>query len=130
MTPTVRTEARRMALLGWTAVTVPIVAWMLHLIFSAAYVASAGRGRIGASSACRTGAAVWPLHLGTVVGVVTCLASLALAAFVHQHRNGSGEGDASSQYRFLGLLGIASSVFNLVLIVAEGSVVLFLWSCG
>lgn len=130
MTSTFRTDERRVALIGWTAVTVPIVAWMLHLIFSAAYVASAGRGRVGASTACRTDVALWPLHVGTAVGALTCLASLALAWFVYRRRNGSGEGDVSSQYRFLGLLGIASSVFNLVLIVAEGSVVLFLWSCG
>ena len=130
MSSTTRTDERRIALIGWTAVSLPVAAWMAHLIFSAAYAASAGRGRIGASTACRSGVATWPLHVGTVVGALTCLGSLALAFFVYRHRNGSGEGDLSSQYRFLGLLGIGSAVFNLVLILAEGSVVLFLWSCG
>ena len=81
MSSTTRTDERRIALIGWTAVSLPVAAWMAHLI-------------------------------------------------VYRHRNGSGEGDLSSQYRFLGLLGIGSAVFNLVLILAEGSVVLFLWSCG
>ncbi len=125
-----RTDERRIALIGWTAVVVPIVAWMAHLIFSAAYVASTGRGRIGASSVCRPGAALWPLHLGTGVGVLACLASLALATLVSRQPIEPGTGGLGSQYRFLGLLGIGSSVFNLVLILAEGSAVPFLHGCG
>jgi hypothetical protein len=130
MTVNIRTDERRMALIGWTAVGVPVVAWMAHLIFSAAYAASTGRGRIGASSACRPGAALWPLHLATGIGVLACVGSLVLATFVYRQRNGAGEGGLSSQYRFLGLLGIGSSVFNLVLILAEGSAVPFLHGCG
>lgn len=130
MTIAVQAEQRRLTLIGWIAVGVPIFAWMAHLIFSAAYAASAGRGRIGPSSACHQGIATWPLNVGTAAGVLTCLATLALAVFVHGHGNGSGEGGLSSQYRYLGLLGIGSSVFNLVLIVAEGTIVFFLHSCG
>ncbi len=126
----VQTDERPMALIGWAAVGVPLLAWMGHLVFSAAYAAYAGRDRIGPSSACTHGIAVWPLHLGTAVGALFCLASLAAAAFVHHQRNGTGSGGLSSQYRFLGLLGIASSVFNLALILGEGSVVPFLHACG
>ncbi len=89
-----------------------------------------GRDRIGPSSACTHGIAVWPLHVGTAVGVVACLISLASAMFVFRRRDGSDEGSLASQYRFLGLLGIGSSMFNLVLIVGEGTVVRFLHACG
>ncbi len=108
MSVDVRPDERHLALIGWAAVGVPVLAWMGHLVFSAAYAAEAGRDRIGPSSACTHGIAVWPLHLGTAVGALFCLASLAAALFVHRQRNGSGEGGLSSQFRFLGLLGIGS----------------------
>ncbi len=119
-----------MTLLGWAAVGIPVLAWMGHLAFSAAYAAEAGRDRIGPSSACTHGIAVWPLHLGTAVGALFCLASLAAAVFVHGRGTGSGDEGLASQYRLLGVLGVGSSVFNLVLILGEGSVVQFLHACG
>jgi hypothetical protein len=68
----------------------------------------------------------------TVASVLPCLAALAVATALYRRRlHVPDDGSTmASQYRFLGLLGIASSVANIVLILGEGAVVPFLHGCG
>jgi|1185.fasta_scaffold808564_2 hypothetical protein len=119
------------ATLGWGAIVVSTVAWAAHLLFSAAWVEAGGRSRSAASGACAYGA-TWPLHLATVVTAAACLVALGAALVVLRHRDDaeSGSGTLEGQLRFLGLVGVAAALVNLLLIVVEGSYVFFLRSCG
>ncbi len=123
-----RTDDRRLVATGWLAIGTPILAWMAHLIFCAGYAAATGRGRTGVASGCRYGATSWPFHVATAATVVICLVSLAAA--LHVLRSSGADGREAGHLRFLGLLGIGSSVSNLVLILGEGSIVVFLHSCA
>jgi hypothetical protein len=119
------------AVLGWGAVVGSTAAWVTHLVFSAAWSVEGGRSRAGASAACTHGP-TWPLHVATALTAAICLVALGAALIVLRHRAdaSSGSGSLDGQLRFLGLLGVAAAVINLVLIVLEGSYVLFLRSCG
>lgn len=130
MTTSARTEPR-VQLLGWSAIVASTMAWIAHLIFSAAWAVSGGRARYGPGPECNYGSA-WPLHLATVCAAAVCLAALGAATVVYRHRGDatSGSGALEGQLRFLGLLGIATASVNLLLVVVEGSYVFFLLSCG
>jgi hypothetical protein len=116
---------------GWAAIVGSTMAWAAHLVFSGAWAVFGGRARAGPSSACVYGQ-TWPLHLATVATALVCLTTLAVAWAVYRHHGDatSGDGSVAGQLRFLGLVGIGASIVNLLLILAEGSYVFFLRSCG
>lgn len=121
-----RSAPRGVVALGWIAFALPVGAWIAHLVVCAGYAASTGETSVGAA-ACRSGAAIWPYHLATVAAAAVCVACGVVA--VSLLRSG-GDAGATNELRFLGLLALGSSVFNLVLVLAEGSVVVFLHSCA
>jgi hypothetical protein len=124
-------RTRTLVLLGWLSIAVSTGAWIAHLLFIVVWVGVQGRGRAGLGSACTTGA-VAPFHLATLVTALLALGALAASAFVYREhdRVAPSDPELAGQFRFLGLLGIGTAVFNLVLILFEGSYVLFLRSCG
>jgi hypothetical protein len=125
-------KVRVLAVLAWSAIAISTVAWTVHLVFVATWVTVSGRGRAGpaAGGICDTGPTT-PYHLATLVTALLALIALAMAAHVYRERHvDPDDAPLAGQLRFLGLIGIASAVFNLVLILWEGSYVLFLGHCG
>jgi hypothetical protein len=131
----VKTDApprtRTVVLLGWLSVALSIVAWTSHLVFTGIWVAVSGRGRNGLGPVCATGPTA-PFHLATVVTALVTIGALAMSVHVFRERDRLDPPDArlGGQLQFLGLLGIGVAVFNLVLILWEGSYVFFLGHCG
>lgn len=121
MTATLTAHPRRVSILGWGAVIVSTGAWIVHLVFSVAYTT-------GALGDCAT-FPEWPIHAATAITGVACLVTLAISIWITRLANATTEGSDSAQWHFLGMLGVGTSIFNFVLIVAEGSFVLFLWRC-
>jgi len=121
MTATIRSHPRALSVLGWASVIVSTGAWIVHLVFSVAYTT-------GALGDCAT-FPEWPIHAMSAITGVTCLVTLAVSAWITRVANATVEGTESAQLHFLGMLGVGTSIFNFVLIVAEGSFVLFLWTC-
>jgi hypothetical protein len=122
------TRRRVLTLVAWSAIAVPTAAWAVHLVFTAAFAGYGGRGRAG-TAPCQVGPE-WPMHLATAVTALLCVAGAVAAHAVYRQHDGSGSGSLGGQYRLLGLLGYASAAFNLVLILIEGSYVIFLGHCG
>jgi len=119
------------AVLGWGAVVASTAAWTSHLLFTAAWAVEGGRARSGPGATCAYGTA-WPMHVATVLTAGVCVLALVAAGIVYRHRDDAdpGSGTLEGQLRFLGLLGLATAAVNLLLILVEGSYVLFLRSCG
>jgi hypothetical protein len=104
----------------WALIVAPITAWMVHLTFSAAFVPfTADHPQYR-----------WTLYAITGVTGVIVVVTIAISALVaHRNPEGSLDGDTEvDQVALLAFLGIVIGVINLVLIVAEGSVVPFLSS--
>jgi hypothetical protein len=131
MTTEAPPRTRMLALLGWLSIAVSVVAWTSHLFFTGIWVEVSGRGRGGAGSVCETGPTA-PFHLATVVTALLALVALAMSLHVYRRRDAVEPVDPRlpGQLRFLGLLGIGAAIFNLVLILWEGSYVFFLGHCG
>ncbi len=110
----------RLELIGWAAVSFPIAIWMGHLIYSAAMV----------EVACTHGL-VWAINLGTVVAGLWVLGHLLSAIYVVRRAPDGATTTAGpiEQLRFLGFLGITSALFNLALIIGEGTYAIFLSPC-
>jgi hypothetical protein len=97
---------------GWFAVTGGIGAWLAHITALSALV----------EPACGKSGAEWAMHGATLVCAL--LAAAALAVSLALARNDS------RPWHFVGQVGVISSVTNLVLIVFEGSYVVFLSPCS
>jgi hypothetical protein len=121
-------RTRLLTFVGWSAIVVPTAAWAVHLVFTASFAGFGGRGRAG-TAPCSVGPE-WPMHLATAVTALACVAGAFAAHAVYRYHDGSGSGSLAGQYRLLGLIGYASAAFNLVLILVEGSYVIFLGHCG
>lgn len=104
--------------LRWALLAIPIAAWAFHLVFSAAAV----------EWTCNAPAWRWILYAVTPIAALPVIVCIALAVAL-QRSDPAPDSEIGRQRRFLDLLIIASGVFNLVLIVAEGIVVPFLGSC-
>jgi hypothetical protein len=102
--------------IGWASIAVSIVAWMAHLIGSAGTVAFA-----------REQDAKWLLHLGTLVAVLVVVAAGAASLYVLARSKTAEDEESAHQLHFLGVLGAVTALFNLVLVLAEGSFVIWLW---
>jgi heme/copper-type cytochrome/quinol oxidase subunit 2 len=131
--PDTEAKVRLLALLAWSAIAISTLAWTVHLVFTGIWVTVSGRGRAGSAvgGICDTGPTT-PYHLATLVTALLALAALAMAAYVYRERDRVEPENPQlvSQLRFLGLIGVASALFNLVLILWEGSYVFFLGHCG
>lgn len=102
------------AVLWWFPLAGPIGAWTVHLVFLASWV------RHG----CNTGTE-WPMHLVTAVTAVIALAGIVLSRrLVRLGADAEDADTAAGRLRFLGLLGLVVGIFNLALILLEGSYVL------
>jgi hypothetical protein len=99
-------------LAGWFAVTGGIVAWLAHITALSALVAPA----------CGDAGAEWAMHAATAACSLMTVAALVVA--MRLARRGS------RPWRFLGQVGVISSATNLVLILFEGSYVLFFGPCS
>jgi hypothetical protein len=106
----------------WTAVLIGIPAWIAHLVFEASMV-----GFTSAHPGWR-----WTLHLATGGAALVTLAGMAICFDLIRLADRSGPGDverddasSSTLTRFLGEFGLLLGATNLVLILLEGSYVIF-----
>ncbi len=105
---------------AWAGAVGGIAAWMVHISALASLV----------ELTCERPALEWGLHLVTAVTAGFTVVALwwcwALVRGSEDHDAGSRGG----RLRFLGLFGLIMSGFSLVLILWEGSYVLFLDPCA
>jgi len=109
----------------WSAVLAGIPAWIAHLVFEAAMVRF---------TAVHPGWE-WTLHAATALTALVTIAGIAICLDLYRRAESTRratpaaavEDDASdvALSRFLGALGLLVGVTNLVLILAEGSYVIF-----
>ncbi len=120
MTAKLASRFNRLELIGWTAVAFPIAIWMGHLIYSAAMV----------EVACTHGL-LWAINVGTVVAGLWVVGHLLSAVYVvlRAPTGSTTTRGPIEQLRFLGILGITSAVFNLALIIGEGTYAIFISPC-
>jgi hypothetical protein len=105
--------------LGWGAVVVPIAAWTVHIVALASLV----------NLACEHPRVEWVMHGLTALLGLVCIGCLGIAWRYTRLPNGSDSGSTHANLHFLGQLGVAIAIVNLVLIVVEGIYVPFLDSC-
>jgi len=116
----------RRSVLVWFAVFGGVAAWTAHLLFFVSMV----------QYTCNVGGDVWVLHLVTALTAAATIAAIALSANLLRiaRDNGRGADDdrdtPDARLRFLGGLGVLVGAINLLLILAEGSLVPFLRRCG
>lgn len=103
---------------GWTASSVPIGLWIVHLTVLAAL----------AQPICDRPELSWIPHALTVGLALGCVPFLLMAARLSVGAD-PDETEAVADRRFLGLLGLVLGGFSLLLIVAEGLVVLVVDPC-
>jgi hypothetical protein len=97
---------------AWYAVVAPIVAWLVHLCAEASLV----------QHTCNSAGTQWPMHAVTGVCIAVTLSAMAVAFRISQ--------TPSPPWRFVGLLGVIVGAANLVLILLEGSYVVFIKACA
>jgi hypothetical protein len=107
----VRAEAPS-ARAAWFAVVTPIVAWLVHLTGEASLV----------RLTCNRSGGQLPMHLLTAGCIAATLWAIAVALRIARHPDGP--------WRFIGLLGLILGGANVVLILLEGSYVLFINACA
>jgi hypothetical protein len=105
--------------LGWGAVVVPIAAWTVHIVALASLV----------NLACDHPRVEWVMHGLTALLGLVCIGCLAIARRYMRLPNGGDSGSTHANLHFLGQLGVAIAIVNLILIVVEGIYVPFLDSC-
>jgi hypothetical protein len=103
--------SRRDLRAAWIAATLPIGLWIVHLSACAALV----------GYVCEHPNARWTLDALTIGLALACLPCGAVALMMMRR--------ADRALRFVGRLGVAFTVANLVLILWEGAYVLFLSPC-
>ena len=100
----------------WFALTGGIAAWAVHLVFFSAvvrYVHNTGD--------------FWLFHAGNATCLFVALVATALSWDMYrQGRDDEGAGTPEGRIRFLGILGLVVNGVNILLIVAEGSLIYFL----
>jgi len=97
---------------GWFAVVGGIAAWMAHLTAEASLV----------GLVCQHPDLKWTMHVATAACVLGALAALAVSMRLVR--------TPSAPWQFVGWLGVISSLINVLLIVLEGSYVIFIRPCG
>lgn len=105
----------------WFVLTVPVVAWMAHLVSLSALT----------NLACDHDSIEWVLHAITGALALVCLAALWISyRLVQEGTDDEESGTEAGRTNFLGLLGLVIGGANLALILLEGSYVLFIRSCA
>jgi hypothetical protein len=103
----------------WLVATAPVLFWMIHLTYMAAVATQAD------SPTWR-----WTLYAITPVMGIPTVICLALSWYWLRKYRGGDPGSEEAQLEFVALIGVASGVFNLLLILAEGVLVPILSSRG
>ncbi|MDP9019644.1 MAG: hypothetical protein M3N25_02385 [Actinomycetota bacterium] len=106
---------------AWTGALVGIVAWMVHITAVASLV----------ELTCERPAVEWALHLATAATAgVTLLGMWWCLDLVRGSRDPDAAGTRGGRRMFLGLFGLMMGGFSVLLILWEGSYVLFLDPCA
>ena len=107
--------------LVWSTLFVPIGAWAVHLVATSAFV----------RYTCNDSGTEWIHHAFTAGTALVCLVCAWLSVRLLRAAGDADEavGSHAGRTRFLGQLGLASSVSNLALILLEGSYVFFISPC-
>ena len=113
------TTVRYSEFVVWAAVLVGIPAWAVHLVFTAA-MARFVEVHPGW---------MWTMHLATAVTALATLAGMAICAdllrVAGRPDTHGDDASAAGLTRFLAALGLLVGVSNLMLILLEGSYVIF-----
>jgi len=112
-----RAPTRVQVFVAWTALVLPIGAWVAHLTTEAALV----------QYACDRTHVTWIMHAVTAATALVCVACLVVGV-IYARRPASATGNGA--FRFLGALAATVAFVNLLLIVWEGAYVPFLSQCA
>ena len=114
------TAKRRGALL-WFAALVGIGAWMVHITAVSSL----------AKYACKSDGTLWTLHLATVVtAAITAVGIWICLAVMRSAEDEESSGTMAGNQNFVGVFGLTTGAFSLLLIVFEGSYAFFLSPCA
>ncbi len=113
--------AKRRGSLLWAAALVGIAAWMVHLTAVSALT----------KYACNADGSLWTLHLATVVtAAITAVGVWICLAVMRDSKDDESAGTLSGNQNFVGVFGLITGAFSLLLIVFEGSYAFFLSPCA
>lgn len=106
---------------AWAGALVGIGAWNVHIVALASLV----------QLTCERPAVEWVLHVLTAVtAAVTLLGMWWCLELVRASRDPEAAGTRGGRRAFLGLFGLMMGAFSVLLILWEGSYVLFLDACA
>ncbi len=112
---------RRSGGLMWTAALCGIALWMVHI------TAVSGLAKF----ACNDKGTLWWLHAATVITALpTALALRVCWNLVRHSEHDESEGTLAGNHTFVGVFGLITGGFSLLLILLEGSYVFFLSPCA
>jgi hypothetical protein len=112
---------RRSEGLMWAIALAGIGLWMVHI------TAVSGLAKF----ACNEKGSLWWLHVATVVTAVPTILSMRVCWNLIRHsEDDESEGTLAGNHTFLGVFGIITGGFSLLLILFEGSYIFFLSPCA
>lgn len=113
--------ARRSAVLLWSAALVGIVAWMVHITFASGII----------DFTCNKPGTLWTVHVATVVtGAITAAGMWICYGVMRSAGDDEGSGSLAGNNNFVGVFGLITGAFSLLLILLEGSFALFISPCA
>lgn len=116
-----RPDTGQVGVKAWTGALVGIAAWTLHIVALASLI----------ELTCERPAVEWALHLLTAVTAgVTLLGMWWCLELVRKSRDSDAAGTRGGRRAFVGLFGLMMGAFSVLLILWEGSYVLFLDPCA
>jgi len=107
----------------WYALLGSIAAWLIHLCFGAGFV----------QYTCNVPGTTWIQHVATAVCAAATVLAMVWSARLVREGGGADEesGTTWGRTRFLGVMGLLIGAIDLLLILGEGSVVVFVHrACG
>lgn len=105
---------------AWTGALVGIVAWTVHIVALTSLV----------DLTCRRPSLEWVLHVITAATAGVTLLGLWWCMALVRGGGSDASGSRRGRLRFVGLFGLIMGGFSLLLILWEGSYVLFLDPCA
>jgi hypothetical protein len=116
-----RPDTGQVGVKAWAGALVGIGAWTVHIVALASLV----------ELTCERPATEWVIHLLTAVTAgVTLLGMWWCLELLRASRDPEGAGTRGGRRAFLGLFGLMMGAFSVLLILWEGSYVLFLDPCA